>query len=59
MTERVRPLISANHPLVRAGLQDVPGSRPDFEVIGEAITGAEAVELTDRLHPHSVRMVVG
>ena len=48
MRERVRLLIADGHsPPVRAGLQDVLGSQPDFGVPGETTTGAEAaVELT-------------
>jgi DNA-binding NarL/FixJ family response regulator/tRNA A-37 threonylcarbamoyl transferase component Bud32 len=55
-TERIRLLIADDHPIVRTGLQDVLGSQPDFEVVGEATNGAEAVELTDQLHPQVVLM---
>ena len=37
-------LIVDDDALVRAGLRAVPGSEPDFEVIGEAGTGKEAID---------------
>jgi serine/threonine protein kinase/DNA-binding NarL/FixJ family response regulator len=49
-------LIADDHPIVRVGLLDVLSSQPDFEVVGEAVTGVEAVRLTDQLHPHVVLM---
>lgn len=56
MTQRIRVLIADDHPIVRAGLLDVLSSQPDFEVVGEATTGAEAVTLAKRLHPNVVLM---
>jgi DNA-binding NarL/FixJ family response regulator len=54
--ERIRLLIADDHPIVLAGLQDVLGSQPDFEVVGKAGTGAEAVALASRLNPDVVVM---
>jgi DNA-binding NarL/FixJ family response regulator len=56
MTQHIRVLIADDHPIVRAGLLDVLSSRPDFEVVGEATTGTEAVALASRLHPDVVLM---
>ena len=56
MTEPIRLLIADDHPIVRAGLLDVLSSQPDFEVVGEASTGAEAVSLASKLRPHVVLM---
>ena len=56
MTEPIRLLIADDHPIVRAGLMDILSSQPDFEVVGEAGTGAEAVTLVSRLRPHVVLM---
>ena len=52
--EPIRILIADDHPIVRAGLQDVLSTQPDFEVIAEAKNGAEAVTLADRLKPDVV-----
>lgn len=49
--ERIRLLIADDHPVVRAGLEGMISSEPDFEVVGEAEDGREAVELADRLSP--------
>jgi len=54
--ESIRLLIADDHPIVRAGLQAVLGSQPDFEVVGEAGTGTEAVALASRLRPDVVVM---
>ncbi len=56
MTESIRLLIADDHPVVRAGLRGILDSQPDFEVVGEAADGAEAVALTGRLLPHVVLM---
>jgi DNA-binding NarL/FixJ family response regulator len=56
VTERIRLLIADDHPIVRAGLQDVLSSQPEFEVIAEATTGTEAVTLASRLRPDVVVM---
>ncbi len=49
-------MIADNHPVLRGDLRDVLESQPDFEVVGEATTGAEAVELAQRLRPRVVLM---
>ena len=51
MTEPIRLLIADDHFVVRAGLRDVLSSQPDFEIVGEATNGVEAVALADRLKP--------
>ena len=52
----VRLLISDDHPVVRAGLSGMLSSEPDFEVVGEATNGKEAVALTGELRPDVVLM---
>ncbi|CAN5318241.1 response regulator transcription factor [soil metagenome] len=52
----VRILISDDHPVVRAGLRGMLSSEPDFEVVGEAQNGKEAVALTGELRPDVVLM---
>lgn len=57
MTERTRLVSSGDHPVVRSGLRGLIDSQPDFEVVGEAANGAEAVRLAERLHLQVVLMV--
>jgi DNA-binding NarL/FixJ family response regulator len=56
MTENIRLLIADDHPVVRNGLQGMLAMHPNFEVVGEASTGLEAVELTTKLRPDVVLM---
>ncbi len=56
MRERIRVLIADDHPVVRAGLRDMLSAQPDFDVVAEAVNGAEAVTLATRLQPHVVLM---
>src|SRR4051812_25275690 len=56
MTARTRILLADDHPIVRSGITSVLSSQPDFEVVGEAANGAEAVALAARLDPHIVLM---
>jgi DNA-binding NarL/FixJ family response regulator len=54
--EKTRILIADDHPIVRDGLRGILTRQPDFEVVGEASNGVEAVTLTDQLHPDIVLM---
>ena len=54
--KRIRVLIADDHPVVRTGLQGMLASQPDFELVGEATTGREAVALAAQLHPDVVLM---
>lgn len=56
MSRAIRLLISDDHPVVRAGLSGMLSSEKDFEVLGEATNGSEAVDLTGRLSPDVVLM---
>ena len=51
-----RVLVADDQPLVRVGLAKILEARSDFEVVGEAADGAEAVEATRRLRPDVVLM---
>ena len=53
---RIRLLIADDHPVVRTGLQGMLAGQPDFEIVGEATTGLEAVAMTAELHPDVVLM---
>lgn len=41
---RIRILVADDHPVVRDGLVAILSTQPDFEVVGEAGSGPEAVE---------------
>jgi DNA-binding NarL/FixJ family response regulator len=44
----IRLLLADDHPVVRDGLRGVFADDPDFEVVGEAANGAEAVARVER-----------
>jgi len=52
--KRIRVLIADDHPVVRAGLQGMLASQPDFDLVGQASTGKEAVAMTVQLQPDVV-----
>jgi len=52
----IRVLLADDHSVVRTGLQQWLSSVPDFEVVGTAQDGREAVELTCALLPDVVLM---
>jgi DNA-binding NarL/FixJ family response regulator len=52
----IRLLVVDDHPVVRAGMVAVLGEELDFEVVGEAENGAEALALVPRLSPDVVLM---
>ena len=53
---RIRIVIADDHPVVRAGLQEMLRSQPDFEIVGEASNGVEAVDLASQVQPDVVLM---
>jgi DNA-binding NarL/FixJ family response regulator len=50
----VRILLVDDHPIVRQGLRTLLQGRCDWEVVGEASDGVEAVEKVESLHPNVV-----
>jgi DNA-binding NarL/FixJ family response regulator len=56
MSEVVRVLIADDHPVVRSGIRGMLASDPEFDVVGEAADGAEAVALALRDRPDVVLM---
>jgi DNA-binding NarL/FixJ family response regulator len=51
MTDAIRILVADDHPVVRDGLVAILSTQPDFNVIGEAGTGAETVQRVIALRP--------
>ena len=56
MTVPIRLLIADDHPVVRDGLSGMFAPDPDFEVVGEASDGAEAIRLAQALKPDVILM---
>jgi DNA-binding NarL/FixJ family response regulator len=49
-------VLADDQQLIRAGFSALLSNEPDIEVVGEAATGREAVDLVNRLHPQLVLM---
>jgi DNA-binding NarL/FixJ family response regulator len=56
LTRTRRVIIADDHELARLGLRTMLLPEPDLEVVGEAATGREAVELSRKLEPDLVLM---
>jgi DNA-binding NarL/FixJ family response regulator len=54
--QTLRILIVEDHPLFRKGMISLLSSVPDFEVVGEAATGEEAVATASDLRPDVILM---
>jgi DNA-binding NarL/FixJ family response regulator len=54
MGKTIRVLVADDHMIVRSGIRHVLESESDFEVVGEAGSGSEAVSLIAGLHPDVV-----
>lgn len=48
----IKILIADDHPIVRQGLRLLLSTRPEFELVGEARNGCEAVQLAAQSLPH-------
>lgn len=56
MEEKIKVLIVDDHQVVRQGLRTFLELNDDIQVVGEAVDGKDAVELTARLKPDVVLM---
>ena len=54
--KRITVLLAEDHPVVREGFRTLLKQERDIEVVGEAATGREAVQLTRKLRPAVVVM---
>ena len=55
-TQPFRVMIVDDHPIMRDGLRDALDSEEDFEVVGQAADGAEAVRSAQSLQPDVIVM---
>jgi DNA-binding NarL/FixJ family response regulator len=58
MPNQIRILLADDHPLFREGVAHSLGAEPDFEIVAQADSGEEAVEMALRLHPDIVLLDV-
>jgi DNA-binding NarL/FixJ family response regulator len=56
MKDRVRVLIADDRPIFRAGVQGMLRDFPEIDIVGEAMTGRQAVERARRLKPDVILM---
>ena len=55
-TSTIRVLLADDHDILRQGLKLLLGMQPEMEIVGEARTGLEAVEMAHKLKPDVVVM---
>jgi len=56
MEDSIRVLIADDHPLFRDGMRGLLGSLAEMEVVGEASSGEQAMELARELQPDVILM---
>jgi len=56
MKQSIHILIADDHAVVRRGLRSILQIEKDFQIVGEASNGIEAVEMARRLKPHVIIM---
>ncbi len=55
-TSTIRVLLADDHDILRQGLKLLLGMQPEMEIVGEARTGLEAVEMAHKFKPDVVVM---
>jgi DNA-binding NarL/FixJ family response regulator len=55
----LRILVADDHEVVRKGVRALLEAHPDWQVLGEAIDGREAVEIASQTHPDVVILDIG
>ncbi len=53
---KITILLVDDHPIVLDGLKNLLGKQTDFEIVGEAVNGQEAIAKVKELQPHIVLM---
>ena len=56
MPDKCRVVIAEDHTIVREGLRALLSAGPDFEIVGEAEDGREAIKCVENLMPDLVLM---
>jgi two-component system response regulator NreC len=56
VADQISVLIADDHTIVRSGVRMLLEAETDIKVVGEALNGREALELTESLHPDVVLM---
>ena len=56
MSDGIKVYITDDHPIVRRGIKQLLDTEADFEVVGEAINGRQAIADMDKLKPDIVLM---
>jgi DNA-binding NarL/FixJ family response regulator len=57
-SQRIKVLIVDDHAVVRQGLRTFLGMLPDIQIVGEAASGAEAVEAAGKAGPDITRKIL-
>jgi DNA-binding NarL/FixJ family response regulator len=56
MSTKSRVVIAEDHTILREGLRALLSAEPDFEVVGEAEDGQEAIRMVEKLSPNLILM---
>ncbi len=56
MDDKINILLADDHTVLRSGLRALLNQEPDFDVVGEATNGKEAIGLAQKLVPHVIVM---